>query len=80
MHCVKSHIPESPEVSLPCKWGTNGCDPLVRKRFCLMTHLQDRHCNNKSLEIAVYRRKNKIGKYLFPQYMELSSIQLICNV
>jgi len=61
MHCVKCHIPESLDVSLPCKWGT-GCDPLARKRFCLMTHLQDRHCNNKILEHANYRRKNNLGK------------------
>lgn len=63
MHSVQAHVPSPFSTeAVRCEWGTNGCDPLLRKRFSIMTHLQDRHCNKQALDLSCYRRKNKIGK------------------
>lgn len=62
MHALQTHTPESLVEAVRCEWHTSGCDGLVRKRFSLMTHLQDRHCSKAALELALYRRKNRIGK------------------
>ncbi|XP_035708773.1 AT-rich interactive domain-containing protein 2 isoform X5 [Folsomia candida] len=61
MHAVEVHCP-GPDSSeaIRCEWGANGCDPLMRKQFSIMTHLQDRHCSKHALDLACYRRKNKI--------------------
>jgi AT-rich interactive domain-containing protein 2 len=62
MHAVSAHCPDASSTeAIRCEWGANGCDPLLRKKFSIMTHLQDRHCNKQALELACYRRKNKIG-------------------
>ncbi|CAL8120253.1 unnamed protein product [Orchesella dallaii] len=67
MHALKAHCPETLLDAVRCEWGQNGCDPLLRKRFSLMTHLQDRHCNKQAIEMALYRRKNKIEPPPVPQ-------------
>jgi AT-rich interactive domain-containing protein 2 len=48
MHACQSHCPTGPE-DVQCLWER--CDNLKRKRFSLMTHLYDRHCNN---EVSVF--------------------------
>lgn len=42
MHVCKAHIPETTDELL-CQWER--CDNMKRKRFSLMTHINDKHCN-----------------------------------
>lgn len=76
MHALKVHCPEALVDAVRCEWGQNGCDPLLRKRFSLMTHLQDRHCSKQALEMALYRRKNKIGMEIFIKLIYAAVIEL----
>ena len=41
-HAISSHCPLGSD-DIPCLWQR--CDAMKRKRFSLMTHLQDRHCH-----------------------------------
>ena len=41
-HAIGSHCPLGAD-DIPCLWAR--CDGMKRKRFSLMTHLQDRHCH-----------------------------------
>ena len=41
-HAISSHCPLGSD-DIPCMWAR--CDGMKRKRFSLMTHLQDRHCH-----------------------------------
>ena len=41
-HAISTHCPLGSD-DIPCLW--NRCDSMKRKRFSLMTHLQDRHCH-----------------------------------
>ena len=41
-HAIASHCPLGSD-DIPCLWAR--CDGMKRKRFSLMTHLQDRHCH-----------------------------------
>ena len=41
-HAISTHCPLGSE-DIPCMW--HRCDGMKRKRFSLMTHLQDRHCH-----------------------------------
>ncbi|XP_065347776.1 AT-rich interactive domain-containing protein 2 isoform X2 [Cloeon dipterum] len=54
MHACQSHCPTGPE-DVQCLWER--CDNLKRKRFSLMTHLYDRHCNNETMKAVAARRK-----------------------
>ncbi|XP_064603702.1 AT-rich interactive domain-containing protein 2-like isoform X2 [Liolophura sinensis] len=38
-----------------CKW--EGCDKLQRKRWSLVTHVQDHHCSEQALKLAAQRRQ-----------------------
>lgn len=51
LHVCEAHCPTGPEEIL-CLWAS--CDGLKRRRFSLMTHLYDRHCNAESMSL---RRK-----------------------
>ncbi|XP_023289924.1 AT-rich interactive domain-containing protein 2 [Orussus abietinus] len=51
LHVCEAHCPTSGEEIL-CLWAS--CDGLKRRRFSLMTHLYDRHCNS---EVMSMRRK-----------------------
>ena len=42
MHACEAHCPLGSE-EIQCLWER--CDAMKRKRFSLMTHLYDRHCN-----------------------------------
>ncbi len=45
-HAIQEHCPaaqEGGQSDIPCLWAR--CDGMKRKRFSLMTHLQDRHCH-----------------------------------
>ncbi|XP_011297070.1 AT-rich interactive domain-containing protein 2 isoform X5 [Fopius arisanus] len=46
LHVCEAHCPTGPEEIL-CLWAS--CDGLKRRRFSLMTHLYDRHCNADSM-------------------------------
>ena len=41
-YAISTHCPLGSD-DIPCLW--NRCDSMKRKRFSLMTHLQDRHCH-----------------------------------
>lgn len=41
-HAIGAHCPLGSD-DIPCLWQR--CDAMKRKRFSLMTHLQDRHCH-----------------------------------
>lgn len=45
-HAISTHCPLGSD-DIPCLW--NRCDAMKRKRFSLMTHLQDRHCHPQVL-------------------------------
>ncbi|XP_043584003.1 AT-rich interactive domain-containing protein 2 isoform X2 [Bombus pyrosoma] len=51
LHVCEAHCPTGGEEIL-CLWAS--CDALKRRRFSLMTHLYDRHCNAETMSI---RRK-----------------------
>ncbi|XP_014476036.1 PREDICTED: AT-rich interactive domain-containing protein 2 isoform X9 [Dinoponera quadriceps] len=51
LHVCESHCPTGSEEIL-CLWAS--CDALKRRRFSLMTHLYDRHCNADTMSL---RRK-----------------------
>ncbi|KAL1110322.1 hypothetical protein AAG570_007855 [Ranatra chinensis] len=42
MHACEAHCPQGSQ-EIQCLWER--CDAMKRKRFSLMTHLYDRHCN-----------------------------------
>lgn len=52
LHVCEAHCPTGGEEIL-CLWAS--CDGLKRRRFSLMTHLYDRHCN---AEVSNYQKKN----------------------
>ncbi|XP_054261438.1 AT-rich interactive domain-containing protein 2 isoform X4 [Macrosteles quadrilineatus] len=54
MHACEAHCP-SGSVEIQCLWER--CDAMKRKRFSLMTHLYDRHCNADVLRMMAVRRK-----------------------
>ncbi|GFU27108.1 hypothetical protein NPIL_575101 [Nephila pilipes] len=54
MHASKVHTPYCNDDMI-CKW--EGCDSMKRRRFSLLTHLQDWHCNERVLHIQALRRK-----------------------
>lgn len=60
MHACAVHCPDSIDsnAEIYCQWGPgpNLCDNLPRKRFSLMTHINDRHCSIESFKAAVARR------------------------
>ncbi|KAL5009462.1 hypothetical protein ScPMuIL_011767 [Solemya velum] len=39
-----------------CKWG--GCEPLKRKKWSLITHVQDHHCSEHALVSSAQRRQH----------------------
>jgi AT-rich interactive domain-containing protein 2 len=45
-HAIATHCPAGSD-DIPCLWLR--CDGMKRKRFSLMTHLQDRHCHPQVL-------------------------------
>ncbi|XP_076748649.1 brahma associated protein 170kD isoform X2 [Xylocopa sonorina] len=51
LHVCEAHCPTGGEEIL-CLWSS--CDALKRRRFSLMTHLYDRHCNAETMSM---RRK-----------------------
>ncbi|XP_076257335.1 brahma associated protein 170kD isoform X9 [Rhynchophorus ferrugineus] len=54
MHACASHCPQGDEEVI-CLWDR--CDMLKRKRFSLMTHLHDKHCNIEAMKQSLVRRK-----------------------
>ncbi|XP_057341510.1 AT-rich interactive domain-containing protein 2 isoform X2 [Microplitis mediator] len=53
MHGCETHCPTDAE-EVVCLWAS--CDGLKRRRFSLMTHLYDKHCNPERM--AFLRKKN----------------------
>lgn len=54
LHACEAHCPNGNE-EVVCQWDR--CDNLKRKRFSLMTHLHDKHCNNESMRQSLLKRK-----------------------
>ncbi|PSN46078.1 hypothetical protein C0J52_02288 [Blattella germanica] len=54
MHACEAHCPFGSE-EIQCLWER--CDAMKRKRFSLMTHLYDRHCNADVLRMMAVRRR-----------------------
>ncbi|XP_055950042.1 AT-rich interactive domain-containing protein 2-like isoform X2 [Argiope bruennichi] len=54
LHASKVHTPPC-EGDMVCLW--EGCDTMKRKRFSLLTHLQDWHCNERVLHTQAMRRR-----------------------
>jgi len=52
MHACESHCPSNGVQEMQCLWER--CDAMKRKRFSLMTHLFDRHCNPDVSVIVKY--------------------------
>jgi len=52
-HAIAEHCPLGSN-DLPCLWAR--CDGMKRKRFSLMTHLQDRHCHPQLMKLMAVRR------------------------
>jgi len=52
-HAIASHCPLGSD-DIPCMWAR--CDGMKRKRFSLMTHLQDRHCHPQLMKLMAVRR------------------------
>jgi len=52
-HAIGSHCPLGSD-DIPCLWSR--CDGMKRKRFSLMTHLQDRHCHPQLMKLMAVRR------------------------
>ncbi|GFT87253.1 hypothetical protein NPIL_289681 [Nephila pilipes] len=54
LHASKIHTPPC-DGDMVCLW--EGCDSMKRKRFSLLTHLQDWHCNERVLHTQAMRRR-----------------------
>ncbi|XP_026274437.1 AT-rich interactive domain-containing protein 2 isoform X2 [Frankliniella occidentalis] len=54
MHACEAHCPSGSQ-EIQCLWER--CDAMKRKRFSLMTHLFDRHCNADVLRMMAMRRR-----------------------
>merc|ERR1719319_1495928 len=52
-HAIAEHCPIGSD-DVPCLWAR--CDGMRRKRFSLMTHLQDRHCHPQLMKLMAVRR------------------------
>jgi len=52
-HAIATHCPIGSD-DIPCMWAR--CDGMKRKRFSLMTHLQDRHCHPQLMKLMAVRR------------------------
>ncbi|XP_022907233.1 AT-rich interactive domain-containing protein 2 isoform X2 [Onthophagus taurus] len=54
LHVCEMHVPKGSE-EIMCQWDR--CDNMKRKRFSLMTHLNDKHCNTEAMRASLTRRK-----------------------
>jgi AT-rich interactive domain-containing protein 2 len=52
-HAIADHCSLGTD-DIPCLWAR--CDGMRRKRFSLMTHLQDRHCHPQLMKLMAVRR------------------------
>ncbi|CAG5132102.1 unnamed protein product, partial [Candidula unifasciata] len=52
LHVFKQHLPKTTESS--CQWTS--CEKLVRKRWSLVSHMQDHHCSEPAMRAAFQRR------------------------
>ena len=57
-HAMAAHCPVGAD-DVPCLWSR--CDGMRRKRFSLMTHIQDRHCHPQVREKLSVRPYCKAG-------------------
>ncbi|CAH1286487.1 unnamed protein product [Diabrotica balteata] len=54
LHACEAHCPLGSEEII-CQWDR--CDNMKRKRFSLMTHLHDKHCNTEAMKQSLLKRK-----------------------
>lgn len=57
-HAIETHCPPS-QSEFACRWLR--CDGMVRKRYSMMTHLQDRHCTDAILRMMRTRREQMVA-------------------
>lgn len=65
LHACEAHLPQGNE-EVQCLWER--CDAMKRKKFSLMTHLYDKHCNPDEMKMVAARRKqlSVMGKNEIP--------------
>ncbi|XP_056631020.1 AT-rich interactive domain-containing protein 2 isoform X7 [Diorhabda sublineata] len=54
LHACEAHCPSGTEEII-CQWDR--CDNMKRRRFSLMTHLHDKHCNTEAMKQSLTKRK-----------------------
>ncbi|XP_044750018.1 AT-rich interactive domain-containing protein 2 isoform X2 [Coccinella septempunctata] len=62
LHACEAHCPQNNVEEVVCQWDR--CDNLRRKKFSLMTHLHDKHCNLEAMKQSLLKRKTQptVGK------------------
>lgn len=74
-HAILEHCSDVAEQGdMPCLWSR--CDGMKRKRFSLMTHIQDRHCHPQVLFSLVIEQSG-LGRIFLSQYY-LLELELFC--
>ncbi|XP_025097147.1 AT-rich interactive domain-containing protein 2-like isoform X2 [Pomacea canaliculata] len=63
IHVMKIHIPFAADGV--CRW--EGCEPLQRKKWSMVTHVQDHHCAEMALRAASQRRFQAVQAGVSPQ-------------
>ncbi|XP_045481039.1 AT-rich interactive domain-containing protein 2 isoform X2 [Harmonia axyridis] len=57
LHACEAHCPQNNVEEVICQWDR--CDNLKRKKFSLMTHLHDKHCNLEAMKQSLVKRKTQ---------------------
>ncbi|KAK9875639.1 hypothetical protein WA026_009438 [Henosepilachna vigintioctopunctata] len=57
LHACEAHCPPNNIEEVVCQWDR--CDNLKRKKFSLMTHLHDKHCNTEAMKQSLLKRKTQ---------------------
>lgn len=55
IHVCKTHVRDL-SADIPCQW--ENCDQMIRQKYSLMTHLQDRHCSEQILHLHAMRKRD----------------------
>ena len=61
LHAIAAHCPLGAD-DIPCLWQR--CDGMRRKRFSLMTHIQDRHCHPQVRRQLPSGSRNEMQEYV----------------
>lgn len=74
MHACESHCPSNGIQEMQCLWER--CDAMKRKRFSLMTHLFDRHCN-PDVSVRIYFENCYLQKLILscPKVLRMMAVR-----